>query len=116
MAGHQKQSGCEVLAESHVATVTIAVLLLTTLDTGFRGLWVPLSYLLEYLYTAIAILDIPYFSFTAAHFNLAITIDYLTAALVSLIAANLLSHRIYGVGPFRHLRSYQHLWVRGKNA
>jgi len=51
-----------ILADSHVAAIAIAVLLLWALDDAFRALWPPFFQLVQYLLTAVAILDIPYFS------------------------------------------------------
>lgn len=53
---------CKVMAKSHVAAVAVAVLLLWSMDLAFRALWEPLSRIAEFLFTAIAILDIPYIS------------------------------------------------------
>jgi|SRR5207245_7308267 len=57
-----KHSLREMLAESHVSVVAIAVLVLWFFDLGFRALWGPLWRIVTFLFTAIAILDIPYVS------------------------------------------------------
>jgi hypothetical protein len=53
-----------VLADSHVAAVTIALLLLWALNGAFWTLWDPVYRMGRFLFTAIAIWDIPYFSKT----------------------------------------------------
>ena len=84
----------QVLADSHVAAVTVALLLLWALDTAVRGLWDPVYHVGKFLFTAIAIWDIPYLSPSPT------TIDRLTlissgylsyCSIVSLAAASLLS-------------------------
>ncbi len=57
-----KSSLREILIESHVAAVAIAVLLLGALDWAFQGLAVPLGHVAAYSFTAVAILGIPYSS------------------------------------------------------
>jgi hypothetical protein len=57
-----KSSLREILIESYVADVAIAVLLLGALEFGFRVLCLPLWRIATYLFTAIAIVDIPYSS------------------------------------------------------
>ena len=84
----------EVLADTHVATVTIAVLLLWTLDSAFRALWGPLSSVAGFVFTGVAILDIPYFSPALSgpdRLIVVTTLLYLCGAAISLSAAWLLS-------------------------
>jgi hypothetical protein len=112
-----KPSLRELLAESHIAAVAIAVLLLWSLDSGFRALWRPLSHVLGFLFTAVAILDMPYFSFGLEERVILITtFFYLLAALISLAAAWLLSHSVYGRSPLRSLSTYRAKLTRSKNA
>lgn len=101
-----KPSLREVLFRSHVAAVAIAVLLLWGIDAGLRAIWQPLYRVITFLFTAVAILDIPYYSsslsekwllWIPALFNLFF-------AFLNLAAAWLLSQWVYGVGPFRSLR------------
>ena len=102
----------QVLADSHVAAVAIALFVLWSLDAAFSALWLPVSRAMEFVFTAIAILDIPYFSrtFTALdRLMLMSTLAYLYSSVVSLSAAWVLSRWIYGVGPFRAL-----MYVRSK--
>ncbi|MGA1992053.1 MAG: hypothetical protein ABSH46_13455 [Bryobacteraceae bacterium] len=97
-----KHSLRRILADSHVSAVAIAVLLLWSLDSGFRAL-------AGFLITALAILGVPYFSIrltVADRLLLVKTLLYLLDALISLAAAWLLSHWVYGVGPLRSLGGY----------
>lgn len=106
-----RNGGCslrEVLAESHVAGIAIAVLLLWSLDFGFRALWGPLSSIGIYLLTAMAIFDIPYFTFTVIdRFMLITSMVYAFSSLISLAAAWCLCLWVYGVGPLRSLGTYR---------
>ncbi len=90
----------EILADSHIAAVTIAVLLLWTLDGTFRAPWGPLSSVAGFLFTAVAILDIPYFSpvlSRADRLLVITTLLYLSGAVISFSAAWLLSQWVFGV-------------------
>ena len=105
-----KPSLREVLADSHIAAVAIAVLLFWSLDEVFWALWDPLCRVAAFLFTAIAILDIPYYSPGLSYkdrLTLVSTFLYLYSAVISLSAAWLLSHWVYGVGPFRCLSAYR---------
>jgi hypothetical protein len=104
-----KPSLREILADSHVSAVAIAVLLFRSLDYAFWALWDLLSRAAGFLFKAVAILDIPYFSrtiTTADSFTLFITFSYLFNSLVCLAAAGLLSRWVYGVGPLLSLSKY----------
>jgi hypothetical protein len=97
----------ETLIDSHVAATTIAVLLLWFMDSIFRGLWPLLGRAVEWLFTAVAIFDIPYFSFTVVDRSmLLISAYYFYAAIVSFSAAWIVSRWVYGVGPLRSLVAY----------
>ena len=52
----------EVLVDSHVSAFAVVVLLLWSLDAGFKALWIPLSRAATVLFAAVAIFDTPYFS------------------------------------------------------
>ena len=99
----------QVLQDSHVGVVTIALLLLWSLDYAFQGLWEPAYRLGVFLITAIAIWDIPYSSAgnTAVdRFMLIITLHFLYSAMVSLSAAWMLSRWVFGRGPLGSLTAY----------
>ena len=100
----------ETLAESHVSAIAIAVLLMWSIDSGFRGLWEPISRVAGFLFTAIAIVDIPYFSYsfsTLDRMNLTSTFVYVFHSLITLAAAWLLSRWVHGMNPFRTLNAYR---------
>ena len=114
-----KPSLRQVLADSHVAAVAIAVFLLWSLDAAFSALWPPLSHALQFVFTAIAILDIPYFSRTltvADRSMLTISLAYFYSSVVSLFAAWLLSKCIYGTGPLQALGRYRSRLIGSKDA
>jgi hypothetical protein len=56
----------QILADSHVAAVTIALLLLWSFDGAIQALWEPASRAIEFLITAVAIFDIPSHSATVS--------------------------------------------------
>jgi len=100
----------EILAESHISAVAVAVLLLWSIASGFQALWGPLSHAASFVFTAVAILDIPYFSRTltiADRFALFSTFSSLFNSLVYLTAAGFLSRWVYGMGPLRSLSKYR---------
>ena len=101
-----KPSLREILADSYVSAVAIAVLLYWSLYWGFEALWGPLARAAGFLFTAVAILDIPYFSpgFTSAdRFMATTTLTFLFNAFVCFALAWLLSRWVYGMGPLRSL-------------
>jgi hypothetical protein len=100
----------ETLADTHIAAVTIAVLLAWTLDGAFRALWGPLSSVAGFLFTGVAVLDIPYVPpglSRAGRLIVVTTFLYLSGAIISLSAAWLLSRWVFGVGPLRSLSRYR---------
>jgi small basic protein len=104
-----KTSLREILVRSHIAAIAIASLLLGSLDSAFKALWDPLLGVLRFLFTAVAILDIPYISSTLtipAKQMLIVTFTYLYGAIANFSAAWLLSCWIYGVGPIPCMMSY----------
>ena len=101
-----KPSFRSALADSHVAAVAIAVLLIGALDGIVQGLAQPIYRATSFLVTAIAILDIPYISGNLNSAEMLITGYYLFSTLVALAAAFSLSHWVYGSGPFRVFTAY----------
>lgn len=100
----------EILADTHIAAVAIAVLLLWTLDGTFRALWGPLSSVAGFLFTSVAILDIPYFSPVLSRADRLLvftTLMYLSSAVISFSTAWLLSRWVFGVAPLRSLSAYR---------
>ena len=96
----------QVLAESDVAAVTIVLFLLWALDATCRGLWDPLYRAGAFIFTAIAILDIPYIPPSldmGDRLMLIATGYFLYSAVACVLGASLLSRWVYGVGPIRAL-------------
>lgn len=96
----------EVLDDSHVAAVAIAVLLLWSLDSGVRAFGRPLFLVANFLVNVVAVRGIPYGSgsFTFGEsLTLIPSLEYLLSAATSLGACLLVSRWVYGVGPFRSL-------------
>jgi hypothetical protein len=99
----------EILAESHISAVAIALLLLWSIISAFRTLLGPSLQVAEYLFTAAAIRDIPF----AGPFNFAdrvmlfVRIEYLFNAFANFSAAWLLARWVYGEGPLRCLSRYR---------
>jgi len=92
----------EALADSHIAAVAIAVLLVWSLDSGVRALWPPLVRGAEFLVVVVAIRGIPYGSgnFTLGDWIMLVpTLAYLFSAIITLGAAWSVSHWVYGTGP-----------------
>jgi hypothetical protein len=113
-----KRSLRQILADSHIAAVTIAVLLLWSLDGAFHALWESVSRVLSFLGTAVAIFDIPYFAPTLTfedRVSLVTASAYLYEAMVSFSAAWILSRWVYGVGPVRSLNRYRDVPVGRKH-
>ena len=96
-----------VLAESQVAAIAIALLLFWTLYDALRGLWIPFFQLVQYLITAVLILDIPYFNPWLARIRLLSSLPYLSIAVAELSAVWIFSHWVFGFGPVRALTSYR---------
>jgi hypothetical protein len=108
-----KPSLREILADSDVAAVAIAVLLFWSLNSAcwsLLGLSGPLSRAAEFLITAVAIHGIPYSSRTLDVTDLLAlftTFAYLFYSFAYLAAAWLLSRWVYGVGPLRSFSKYR---------
>ncbi len=94
----------EVLADSHVAALTIAVLLLGAIETIALAIWPPLYRLLGFVGTAVAIRELPYFGLTVGdRLYLLNAVTYAIFAVSDFVAACLLSRWVYGSGPIRSL-------------
>ena len=105
-----KPSFRQILADSHVSAIAIAVLLFWSLDSAFWALWGPISRVASFLFTAVAILDIPYVSHNLTlvdRFLWFTTLLHFFDSLVYLAAAELLSYWVYGIGPLRSLATYR---------
>lgn len=109
----------KTLVESHVAAVAVAVLLFWSLNFGIRCLLGPAYRVAGLLLTAVAILDIPYYSRTLTFEDrelLVISFVYLLAAIVCGTSAWLLSRWAYGVEPIHALSRYRGVLERKNHA
>ena len=114
-----KPSLRQILADYHVSAVAIAVLLYWSLYWGFSALWSLLAPAANFLVTAVAIVGIPYGSFTftgADRLVLTLTLIFLSNALVCLAAAWVLSRWVYRTGPLRSLSEYRTKLTRRNHA
>ena len=94
----------EVLIESHVAAIAIAVLLLWFIDLSLRAIWEPIYRIGSFFIAAVAILDIPYFQFGASErFVLVTAALFAMQALICLCLAWALSWSVYRASPFSSL-------------
>jgi hypothetical protein len=107
----------EILAESHIAAIAIAVLLVWSFDALFWTVWLPLLRAATFLATAVAILGVPSDSFTSGdRVTLIASCAYLFSACCSLAGAWLLSRWVYGVGPLSSLTRYKTRLARRNDA
>ena len=107
------------LAERHIAAVAIAVLLIWSVQSFCQALWPPLSRVLEFVFTGIAILGIPYFDAplnVRDRTTLTFMLIGLVYSIITLAAANLLSHYVYGRGPILALSAYGKMILRRNHA
>jgi hypothetical protein len=114
-----KSSIREALADSHIAAIAIAILLLWSLSYAFQVLWLPLSPLIIFLATAVAIVDVPFFSRgldAGDRLTLITMLLYLYTALAGLGAACMLSRWVYGEWPLRCLITHCNHLTGSKNA
>jgi hypothetical protein len=93
-----------VLAESHVAAVAIAVLVVWSLDWGVRASARPVFGLADFVINVIAIRGIPYGSGTFYWGPWITPLTYAFSSIIYFIAASILSRWVFGIGPFRSLR------------
>jgi hypothetical protein len=106
----------EILAESHIAAVSIVVLLVWSLTLGLQALWSPLWRAASFISTAVAILDIPSYTFPRSDQVILLqTFTYLFTAFIYLAAAWVLSRWVYGLGPLRSLSKFRTRLARRNN-
>lgn len=104
-----KASLRNVLADSHVAAVSIVVLLVFSLIQLVSFLQTPLLRFAGFLFNAIAILDIPNMSGTITVEDRVLLFTKILGffyAFVCVVAAWALSRWVYGTGPLRALSEY----------
>jgi len=95
-----------MLAESHVSDVAIAALLVRSFVTGTKVLGPPLTHAFVFVFTAIAIRDVPYYSFALDakdRLELVPLLGNLISCLIAAASAWTLSRWMYNVGPVRSL-------------
>lgn len=100
-----KRSLREVLTDSHVSAIAIAVLLFRSVDFAFWAFWEPLS-----LKMLNIVLNFPHFVSTRIvtdPITVFITFLDLFVALIFLAAAEILSRWLYGMGTLRSLSNYR---------
>ena len=98
-----KRSLKEILAQSHVASVAIAVLLFWFINNIFLAVWTLIVPALSFLATAIAILGIPFVSWSYTRYTVFLASFCLCSAIIDFLAAWLVSRWIYDAGPIRSL-------------
>lgn len=114
-----KPSLRKVLADSHIAAVAILVLLAWSLEWILSALWSPFVRVADFVFNAIAILDIPS---GLGHFSiidrvaLIVSASYCIYAAISIAGAWLLSRWVYGVTPISTLREYHSRFARRSDA
>jgi hypothetical protein len=116
---YMKPSLREILADSRIALVAVAVLLLWSFDSVLDALWDPIFSAISFLITAVALLGLPYippqFSFSQRSMLIS-TSFYLLEVLICFAAAWILSHWVYGMSPLRSLKSYGERLARRNHA
>jgi|GEM_PF-1043269 hypothetical protein len=109
----------QVLADSHVAAVSIGVLLMWTIDAVCRGLWDPLYKFSAFLLSAIAIWDIPYIPSRPSfgdRLMLLASAHFLYSAFACILGSLLVSYAVYATGPIRSLTACRNELIRRKDA
>ena len=94
----------QLLGDSHIAAVAIAVLLLRSFELGVRSLGQPLFLLGGFFVNVVAVRDIPSGTFTLGQW-LTLMPDLLSfvGSCITFGAAWLLSRWVFGMSPFRSL-------------
>jgi hypothetical protein len=108
----------KTLADSHISAVAIVVLVLWSITAGYSALSEPIYRAATFLFTAVAIRDVPYISPTMTAYNRLMywnSFSNLTGALICLAAAWLLSRWTFGAGPIASLGKYRELLTRRTN-
>ena len=107
-----KASLGKVLADSHIASIAIALLMARSLMEGIDGLALPVGYVIfsavVFLLTAVTEREMPYISPHLDAFHLLVlwrSLPHLETAATCAIAAWLLARWVYGQGPIRFLRT-----------
>ncbi len=99
----------DVLAESNIAVVAVAVLLLGALESALHGLWSVLARAIDFVVYIVITLNISYLSNAMSYSGrvyLTLKVFYFFYALMGFFAASILSRWVYGVGPIRSLAQH----------
>lgn len=94
----------QILTESRIPAVTIAVLIVWALDSGVRALKAPVFGIIDFVINVVAIGGIPYGSGRFFWGPWIASLSYALTAIVYLVAAWVLSRWVFRMGPFRSLR------------
>jgi hypothetical protein len=108
----------QALRDSHISAVAIALLLFYSLQLVIQAFWYPFALLATFVFTAVAIHDVPYMSRTldvADRYMLVNACFYLSCAITSFAGAWVLSRWIYQEGPVRSLSKYRGRLVRSNH-
>jgi hypothetical protein len=88
-----------MLAGSHTSAVAVAVLLYWSLYWGFTALEIPVARAASFLFTSVAILNIPYGSFTFTGFSFKDALPDLSGFVVLFLVWYLLVRWLYFTPP-----------------
>ena len=94
----------QILTESRIPAVTIAVLIVWALDSGVRALKAPLFGIIDFVINVAAIGGTPYGSGRFFWGPWIRPLSYAFTAIFYLGAAWILSRWVFGIRPFRSLR------------
>ena len=114
-----KPSLRQLLADSHVAAIAIAVLLVASASWAFPILWNPASKGIGewYEYARADYTDAAFFFRYIGFRTLWQSISFfLSGAIAHFAAAWILSHLVFGVGPFRALIAHRKKLMRNRDA
>lgn len=110
----------QALADSHVAAVSILVLLLSAIDGAFRALWDPSVRAVDFLFHAVVVMGWPVGQYRAdvlVRDSMFIFVAFYSfAAVAGGGGAWILARWVYGVGPFQALNQCGRSLIRGQNA
>jgi hypothetical protein len=98
-----------MLVESDICHVAIAALLVRSFTTGIKVLGPPLTHAFGFVFTAIAIRDVPYYDLALSgedRLELIGLIGNLIACITAAASAWTLSRWSYNVGPIRSLNQW----------
>jgi hypothetical protein len=98
-----------MLVESHVCNIATAALLFRSFTAGIKVLGPPLMHAFVFIFTAISIRDIPYYTLALSgkdRLELVQLLGNLIACITAAASAWTLSRWTYNVGPIRSLNQW----------